>query len=307
MPVKNMPILCPSCQSPTFLRGHIADSNAFAGRVLDSPLKGGCLYHCKYCSLEFRWPQPSKDSLNHLYESGNDIAWQYVPKQRRDWTFAKELIQVTSGCSSVLDVGCFDGSFLTFIGQKYDRYGVEIHPVAFSRAEAAGITMVARDLEDINANHSFDCIVSMDVAEHVADPLTFLKSLAAITKPGGMIILSTGNTEAWSWRIAGSRYWYCHIAEHISFINPTWCNYAAQHLELGVKQISTFSHSDASLLKRARDVVINLTYLSVPALGRLLRKRGIGGINVRQHPSLADVPPGWMSASDHLLVVFQKP
>lgn len=307
--MNTMSVFCPSCQSPVSLIGSIADACSFAGRSLDSPLSGGYLYQCLHCRLNFRWPQLTKDSLDALYKGGNDkIAWHYVPSQRKDWTITKTIIQNATECIKVLDVGCFDGAFLSFLGQEYERYGIEIHPAAYSRAEAAGVTMIARDLEDIkDIDRLFDCVISMDVVEHVADPLNFLEKLVGVTKPGGKIILSTGNTDSWPWKIAGSRYWYCQIAEHISFINPMWCNYAAQEIGLSVKQISTFSHKNASVARRIKELAINLAYLSFPAVGRLLRKKGVGGINMRKFPTLADVPPGWHSAHDHLLVVFQKP
>jgi SAM-dependent methyltransferase len=39
----------------------------------------------------------------------------------------------------------------------------------------------------------FDLVVSMDVVEHLADPLPWLSELFRVTKPGGMLFLTTPN------------------------------------------------------------------------------------------------------------------
>ena len=231
--MENLRIRCISCDSESvYCVGKIPDTNEFAGRILPNLLKGGSLYHCRTCYLSFRYPQLSKKELNKQYESESKETRKRAPGSRSDLNLARKWIddQFERG-SKVLDVGCFDGDFLQELEDDYDRFGIEINQFAANRASERGINIIGRDFDKLsNLNYEFDIIVAFNVVEHVVDPKIFLKSLANIVRPGGMVIVSTGNTNAPSWRLMGSQYWYCAIAEHISFINPVWCAHAAIRL-----------------------------------------------------------------------------
>jgi len=40
---------------------------------------------------------------------------------------------------------------------------------------------------------TFDAVLSLEVIEHVADPRAFVASLAALVRPGGLLVVSTIN------------------------------------------------------------------------------------------------------------------
>lgn len=44
---------------------------------------------------------------------------------------------------------------------------------------------------------SFDVVVSLDVQEHLPDPVAFLKELVRITKPSGHVLVTTPNGDPW--------------------------------------------------------------------------------------------------------------
>jgi len=46
-------------------------------------------------------------------------------------------------------------------------------------------------------DETFDLVVSIDVHEHLLDPLGFNRELARVTKPGGMVVVSTPTGETW--------------------------------------------------------------------------------------------------------------
>jgi hypothetical protein len=104
----------------------------------------------------------------------------------------------------------------------------------------------------------------------------------------------------------GSRYWYCAIAEHLSFLSPQWCHRAAEKIGFRVERIEFFSHSSSSLKDRVADLGKNVLYRFAPMSAGWLRSRGFGGIDVKEHPNLMYSPPPWMSARDHMIVMFRK-
>ncbi len=303
-------LACPSCGAKNpYPLGRIPASNLFAGRQLDHVLFGGILWRCSVCCLAFRFPRPSKKELDNLYRQGSLDNWSENDGIRFDWQMTVKILEKFPNVKKVLDVGCFDGRLLGSLDPRYEKLGLEIHADAARRAESRNIRIIAQDFDELDKSPSIaDAILAMDVIEHSEDPLKFLAQLTQAASPGGLIIVATGNTSSLSWRLMGSKYWYCHIAEHISFINPAWAHWSARQLDLELIVVKSFSHGDASggLYKKWREIILNLSYKISPRIFSKIRRLGGGGIDVVHFPELVDVPPYWLSAKDHILVVFKK-
>ncbi|WPL11523.1 3-demethylubiquinone-9 3-methyltransferase [Thiorhodovibrio litoralis] len=269
-------------------------------------MPGGNLYKCSVCHLGFRWPQKSKRELDLLYANGEHETWSKNSDRRRDWQKARDWLGTNMARgSSVLDIGCFDGGFLEPLTTVFRCFGVEINSQARSRAEAQGIMTAGKDLAELAG--TFDCITAFDIIEHVQSPRIFLESCFARIKPGGRILLSTGNLESRSFRFMRSRYYYCAKPEHIAFISPEWMEGCAKTLGLKIEHVAFYSHVKATSLKKTKEILINVSYRILPALIRWARMKGLSAKDTRRFPVLADYPPSWTSANDHFLVVLRKP
>jgi len=295
---------CPSCGGDAHLRGVIRPHAEFAGNPLDVRADAG-LYRCPDCALQFRWPQLDASMLHRLYERGSEAMWGTEAPKRSDWTIVRGILATAAlPGRSVLDVGCFDGRFLQTLDSSWRKSGVELNRVAADRAAAAEVEIVARRAEDLAAlGRQYACVVAFDVIEHVVDPREFLRTLVAVTKPGGEILLATGTTDAPSWRLMGSRYWYCSLNEHISFINRAWCAKAVSALALELVEVVPFSHAtERTLGRRLREAAANVIYRIAPgAISWARRRKGLSESGVH------DLPPLWMTARDHILVRLRVP
>lgn len=301
-------VRCRSCGSSKTQRlGPIPPGAAFAGREVSEPMDAGELYRCLACHLRFRHPVPDDAMLRQLYVAGDPGAWQYSTGHRCDWQLAQQWMQTLGDGGAILDIGCFDGAFLGLCDPSWDRYGIEMNPTAADTARARGITMLGEDVARLgDVRQRFDVVVAFDLLEHVPDPRALLGSMAAVAKPGGAVIIGTGNTAAPSWRLMGSRYWYCAIPEHLSFISPAWCRHASAHLQLKLIRVDRYSHAARRTVGAWTSALAkNVLYRLTPSIFGWLRTRGFGTLDVRRHPAWASVPPEWMSARDHLLAVFQ--
>ncbi len=305
-----MNLFCPSCNSNNVKYiGKIHPTNQFAGKTLDFPLLGGDLYKCRDCYLYFRWPQLTKAELDRLYKEGDSNNWQHGLKNRHDWQVAANWLNLKLSRGTVLDIGCLDGEFLEYLEKGWHRYGIEINEVAAQKAEERRINIIAKDFDQIDQlTKQFDAVTAFDVIEHVENPAHFLRQMARLTRTGGVMIISSGNTEARTWKFMGSKYWYCTIAEHISFINKKWCFAMSHALNLDIEHIESFSHSERKrvLLRVIVDLTKNILYKFSPGAVGILRTIGLGTKDIKRNKESKHQPPSWMYARDHFIVFFRK-
>ena len=250
----------------------------------------------------------SKDQLEQLYMRGSEHNWTIPPEWRRDWSIAHSWLNAAyPSTARVLDVGCFSGDFLNLLGNNYQRYGIEIHPLAKKRLTTRGIELLGTDIEELNdTRHKFDCITAFDIIEHIESPRNFLSLCLEALKPVGHILISTGNLDAPTFRFMGSQYWYCTIAEHISFISPEWCHRVAEKMGFHVTQFTTFSHGKTNIALRMKEPVKNTLYKFMPHFFAYLRKQRWFKKEEREHIELEDHAPEWRSANDHFTVLISR-
>ncbi len=98
----------------------------------------------------------------------------------------------------VLDVGCGGGLIcepLARMGAKVTGIdaGAENIAIARDHAKHSGLKIDyhATTAEDFKGQ--FDAVLALEIIEHVDDPDLFVESLARLTRPGGVIIISTLN------------------------------------------------------------------------------------------------------------------
>jgi SAM-dependent methyltransferase len=124
----------------------------------------------------------------------------------------------------LLDVGCSIGSFLAFAQEReYIVTGVEPAAMAVKTAIGQGLNVKHGFLQDLNLpGNYYDAITLFEVIEHLKEPLGLLRECRRILKPGGIMVISTGNTSSWTVKFMKQRWDYFDIRHggHISFFNP---------------------------------------------------------------------------------------
>ncbi len=110
----------------------------------------------------------------------------------------------------LLDIGCGGG----LLSEPMARLGAEVIgadaaggnlPVARIHAEQSGLEIDYRHTtaEDMAAaGEEFDVVLNMEVIEHVADPLSYLKACRDLLKSGGLHLCSTINRNPKSYAMA---------------------------------------------------------------------------------------------------------
>ncbi len=126
-----------------------------------------------------------------------------------------------------LDFGCGAGGFLKFLRARGSLAG---RPLELTGHDVGSYAHLLRDRDafrilDLDAIHAapdagFDVISMIEVIEHLPDPLAPLQLVSRLLKPGGLLLLTTGNLTSAAARAAGLGYRYCAPEIHVSLFNP---------------------------------------------------------------------------------------
>ena len=98
--------------------------------------------------------------------------------------------------SSYMEVGCGYGFGLDFAvnSRGWNGVGIDPAPLAAVGREALGVAIELRYLrDDDEARGTIDVVMASETIEHVPSPIAFVRTLRAMLRPGGLLVLTTPN------------------------------------------------------------------------------------------------------------------
>lgn len=135
------------------------------------------------------------DAYDDIWAAGWDDTRRYGPMARHSRRLFKDLTADLSP-TSILDVGCGEGSLLKTLMEVHEGAhgtGIEVSEEALALAQR--VTPDAQykvcDVADRALADTYDLVVSADVVEHIPDDTSAIANMAAMTAPGGRLVVST--------------------------------------------------------------------------------------------------------------------
>jgi SAM-dependent methyltransferase len=188
------------------------------------------IVRCRSCGLVYTNEIPSAGELDAIYgaaffQVGRKFAGgpDGVGLVNAAERVRRLLEQPDVGRARWLDVGCATGDFLAAARSAgvADVRGVELSGYAAEQARARGFDVACADFADVELEPaSVDVITMWDYIEHVPDPAASVRKAFAALRPGGHLIISTGDVESLAARLTG-RFWHLMIPpRHLYFFTP---------------------------------------------------------------------------------------
>ena len=146
------------------------------------------------------WDPDGPEAMLHRL---NPVRLKYIRDQIDQHWQGDECSRTPLKGRSALDVGCGAGLLaepLARLGAKVTGLDASAELIAVAREHVAAqrLEIDYRNGAVEELRDRFDLVTSMEVIEHVADPASFVKALARVMAPGGLLIMSTPNATGWS-------------------------------------------------------------------------------------------------------------
>ena len=164
----------------------------------DNPAKRLHVLHCPDCTAHFYDSQVPPDYAEPALNNRGRVPF-YVQQGAGVSLITRPLAQLRMPPgTSYMEVGCGYGFGLDFAlnTRGFQGFGIDPAPLAALGRDALHLPIELRYLrDDDEARGTMDVVMGSEVIEHVPSPSAFVRTLRAMLKPGGVVILTTPNGE----------------------------------------------------------------------------------------------------------------
>ena len=122
----------------------------------------------------------------------------------------------------LLEIGCAFGYFLQIASKNFRTYGVDLnHQITkLAKRNSPDSQIFTGDLTKIRFKKEFfDVICMFDTIEHLKNPGAYLTKVYALLKPGGIIVIETGDIGSWLARIQGDKWRLITPPTHLNYFS----------------------------------------------------------------------------------------
>jgi SAM-dependent methyltransferase len=233
---------------------------------------------CKQCSLVFTNPMPM---LSELYYDTIDRVYVKSSKQRiKTAELTIDRIRRLKPFGKLLDIGCSTGILLDAAAQHFEVAGIETSRWARDEAGKRHLVMDL-PLSKLNMKSEYDVVTLFGVIEHFEDPKRELTLMYEALRPGGLLVIYTGDVNSWLARMLGKKWWW-YQGMHTYYFSRQTCVSLLRSCGFDVARVEKHSlyfqvRSLGTSLRRYRIGAVLKPIFSVPWVGDIMVKLSLSG------------------------------
>jgi SAM-dependent methyltransferase len=206
---------------------------------------------CPKCGLYYKDHVPEPTSLSRLFEYSLGEVWDNHYNYKSEVSIAQGLLPETR--PGVLDVGSGNGQLLrSFSGfcSRLSALDVVKNPECEKYVNCEFITGWLEEEQLFWSGTPYDFVTMFDIIEHLYDVAKAFVNLGRLVRPGGYVLVETGDAEAsLPERYGANNWWFLNrIEHHVAFTNKSLSNIAKMFgftvilsMRKRHKNVSTFS------------------------------------------------------------------
>jgi 2-polyprenyl-3-methyl-5-hydroxy-6-metoxy-1,4-benzoquinol methylase len=149
-------------------------------------------------------------------ELGEETLHRGVAREKTSQRRLAALRRHLNSRARVLEIGVRDGSFGDAAAREFEYVGIDRAAPAARAARSRGLDVYCSTVPNfVNTGPAFDAIVLFHVFENMADPHDALARMKDLLKPGGVLLLSTFDTEGLVYLITERRWMTQNFRTHL--------------------------------------------------------------------------------------------
>ena len=127
---------------------------------------------------------------------------------------------------NILDIGAGYGFFLEIARQRgWNVYGTELTDEAVNHCTEKGLSMFKGELQNIDFQDlKFDVIVSIEVIEHIYNPVDYMTKMNEILRSGGQVYITTPNFNSYLRYRLKENYNVIEYPNHLGYFTKNTLN-----------------------------------------------------------------------------------
>jgi 2-polyprenyl-3-methyl-5-hydroxy-6-metoxy-1,4-benzoquinol methylase len=205
------------------------------------------LQYCRRCDVVYLDPLPTSSDLKVLYEDSVQFSSDHYTDPEQVQKILGYYGSELTGLQLLPDAPCRlleVGAGLAWVSRAAKQKNPSVHTVAQDVSDEGAQqcawvdAYVVGPLQALPDRRPYDLVSLTHVIEHLADPASMLRDLAALLAPGGNIFM-TAPYRPTDWTppkgIAAWRdYSYLHVPAHITYFSERWFAQQAKALGLDI-------------------------------------------------------------------------
>jgi 2-polyprenyl-3-methyl-5-hydroxy-6-metoxy-1,4-benzoquinol methylase len=252
---------------------------------------------CTACRSLFVSPRPPQSALDRFYrEAPSSRYWAQeffpaVEEARREKIIRPRVGRILEHARTrrlpldgplVIDAGAGSGVFLSeFLEAVPEARAVAVEPGEdlAEQARTRGLRVVEKPVELCEElGGEADIVTSFEVIEHVHDPLAFVRAVARLARPGGLVLVTGLNGDGFDVQVLWSEAKAVSPPHHLNFLSVEGLESLFHRAGLGDVEIETPGELDVEIVRNGLEEGLAP---DAPRFLRLLLERRNGEVGER--------------------------